>query len=258
MTFALIPAAAVLTLTINAQLPAPPVDADDAAPGRIRIYVEEVECITVWRGRHHRTYCRVIRRVIRRAIRPVIRRVIRRGPAPSPNPAPTPVQRPPLAPPPPTVLPPTAPPAPPAPPHPAPAGSPPAATRTRFLTPPEAKVMRLLNAMRRRLRMRTLTLDKAATRVARAHSRDMCRRRFFAHKNPGGKMPWDRLKAGGVKFRAAGENIAAGQRTALVVHRDWNASPGHRRNRLNKRYRRMGIGVYWCAGVPYWTEVFMH
>jgi uncharacterized protein YkwD len=190
MTFAMIPTAAVLALTINSQVPDPQPGSIDAAPDRVQIHVEEVECVTL----------------------------------PSP---PT------------TRLPRTIP-------------------RTAFLTSGESKVMRLLNAMRRRLGMRTLALDKVATLVARNHSRDMCRRRYFAHKNPDGKMPWDRLKAGGVKFRGAGENIAAGQRTALEVHKDWNNSPGHRRNRLNKHYRRMGIGVYWCAGVPYWTEVFMH
>ncbi len=212
MTFVLLPTVTVITLALYGQLPAPPLDPYDAGPDRVQVYVEEVECITVWRGRSRQTYCRVIHRG--------------RAPAPAPQPA---------------LKPPPA----------------PTPTTTRFLTPGEAKVMRLLNAMRRRLRLRTLTLDKAATLVARAHSRDMCRRRFFAHKNLGGKMPWDRLKAGGVKFRAAGENIAAGQRTALEVHRDWNTSPGHRKNRLHKRYRRMGIGVYWCAGTPYWTEVFM-
>jgi len=268
MTLVLIPTALVLSLTINAQLPDPPLDEYEAAPGKIRIYVEEVECVTLWRGRQHRTYCRVIRRG------PVTRPLARspavappRAPArPTPPPRaparPTPPPPAPLAPPPPAPLAPP-PPAPLAPPPPAPLPPLPspqanrATTRSPFLTPAEAKVMRLLNTMRRRLGMRALALDKAATRVARAHSRDMCRRRFFAHRNLDGSQPWDRLKAGGVRFRAAGENIAAGQRTAQEVHKDWNTSPGHRKNRLNKRYRRMGIGVYWCAGVPYWTEVFM-
>lgn len=240
MTLALIPTAVVLSLTINAQLPDPPLDVYEATPGKVRIYVEEVECVTLWRGRQRRTYCRVIRRG------PVTRPVQR-------PPAQVPLRAPALPATPHPALPPPLPPAPPAlPPQP-----PRTTARSPFLTPGEAKVMQLLNTMRRRLGMRTLGLDKAATRVARAHSRDMCRRRFFAHRNLDGKQPWDRLKAGGVKFRAAGENIAAGQRTAQVVHKDWNTSPGHRKNRLNKHYRRMGIGVYWCAGVPYWTEVFM-
>jgi uncharacterized protein YkwD len=238
MTFALIPTAVLLTAGFHGQAPNLPVDPYDVAPGHVSIYIEEVECVTVWRGRHRRTYCRVIRRG------PDTRRTPTR-PAPTvrvPPPAPT-VQVPPPAP------------LPPAPTTPVPA--PRAHARVTSLTASEAKVMTLLNAMRVRLGLGTLRLDKAATRVARAHSRDMCRRRYFAHRNPDGKMPWDRLKAGGVRFRAAGENIAAGQRTALAVHQDWNDSPGHRKNRLNRRYRRMGVGVFWCAGVPYWTEVFM-
>jgi len=249
MTFAMLPTTAVLTLMINAPLPDPPSNpgAYDAAPDRAQIYVEEVECVTLWRGRQRRTYCRVIHRG------PVQRPV--RQPAPqSGRPLPLPLL--PNEPLPNEPLPNAPPPPPPA------LVPPPAPSRTLpnagFLTSSEGKVMRLLNAMRRRLGLRSLALDKAATRVARAHSQDMCRRRYFAHKNLDGKMPWDRLKSGGVKFRAAGENIAAGQATASEVHKDWNTSPGHRKNRLNKRYRRMGIGVYWCAGVPYWTEVFMH
>ena len=118
-------------------------------------------------------------------------------------------------------------------------------------------MLSLLNATRKQLGLRKLRLDKAATKVARAHSRDMCIRRFFSHTNPDGKQPWHRLRAGGVKFRAAAENIALGQRTAREVHLDWQQSPGHRRNRLNRSYRRAGVGLYMCGTTAYWTEVFM-
>ena len=121
----------------------------------------------------------------------------------------------------------------------------------------EAEVLRLLNLKRKQLGLRSLTADRAATLVARAHSRDMCLRRFFSHQNPDGKSPWQRLRAFGIKFRGAAENIAQGQRTARQVHLDWLSSPGHRRNRLDRRFRRAGVGLYMCGTTPYWTEIFL-
>lgn len=135
-------------------------------------------------------------------------------------------------------------------------------------TPPDApadtspvlegdEVLALLNVERRRRGLGRLTLDPLASAVARAHSRDMCHRRYFSHTSPDGKHPWDRLRAAGVRFRRSGENIAVGHRSPEEVHRGWLDSPGHRRNRLNPAYTRAGVGSYSCDGTVYWTEVFM-
>jgi len=121
----------------------------------------------------------------------------------------------------------------------------------------EARVAHLLNQERQVLGLTPLTVDPIAVRVARAHSEDMCRRRYFSHVSPEGAQPWHRLKRGGARFKAAAENIAVGYRSPKAVHHGWLKSPGHRANRLNGKYRRVGVGLYMCGDTPYWTELFM-
>jgi uncharacterized protein YkwD len=136
--------------------------------------------------------------------------------------------------------------------------SPPARTpSTSGLGAEEARVVELLNQERASRGLGPLTVDPVAVAVARAHSQDMCQRHFFDHVSPEGKQPWDRLRAAGARFTAAGENIAVGYTTAQAVHQGWLASPGHRANRLKPTYTRTGVGLYHCGNVPFWTEVFM-
>jgi uncharacterized protein YkwD len=136
----------------------------------------------------------------------------------------------------------------------------PADLRATVLTVQESQVFTLLNTERKRRGLAPLRVDPRAVEVARAHSRDMCQRRFFSHDSPDGKRPWDRLRAGGVRFTAAAENIAVGYSSGYAAHQGWLASPGHRVNRLSQSYTRMGVGLHVCPGqvsMPYWTEVFV-
>jgi len=74
-----------------------------------------------------------------------------------------------------------------------------------------------------------------------------------------GLAPWDRLKAAGVPFQAAGENLAMGHATAQMVHEAWRASPGHHQNMLTPYWTRVGIGRVRCNGAtPYWAEDFLY
>jgi uncharacterized protein YkwD len=65
---------------------------------------------------------------------------------------------------------------------------------------------------------------------------------YFAHVDPDGTTPFDRMKRGGVTFRAAGENLALAP-TVDVAHEGLMNSPGHRANILNPSFHRIGIGV---------------
>src|SRR5690606_23930162 len=88
----------------------------------------------------------------------------------------------------------------------------------------------------------SLTLDQSLVDVARDHSSDMWARGFFSHVNPDGLDPFDRMKAAGIKFGWAGENLAIAPTTA-VAHQNLMDSPGHRENLLSPNFRRIGIGV---------------
>ncbi|HEX7118185.1 MAG TPA: CAP domain-containing protein [Longimicrobiales bacterium] len=96
-----------------------------------------------------------------------------------------------------------------------------------------------------------LVWDTRAAAVARAHSRDMLRRGYFSHETPEGRSAFDRMRAAGIRYSAAAENIAYGARTGAQVYNQWIGSRGHRRNLLNCRYTRHGIGL---AG-DLWTHV---
>ena len=99
--------------------------------------------------------------------------------------------------------------------------------------------------------------------IARTHSKDMHDRAFFAHTNPDGKDPFDRMAAAGYSFSRAGENIAArsplGTGPADLLEDDLMIDAGvggrgHRRNLLDINgslpYREIGIGYWSQVPVP--------
>ncbi len=106
----------------------------------------------------------------------------------------------------------------------------------------ERKMLELVNRERAKHGLRPLKADPEMTRVARAHSRDMFARGYFAHDNPDGKDPFDRMREAQVRFYAAGENLALAQ-TLEIAHNNLMNSPGHRANILKPEFGRLGIGI---------------
>jgi len=106
----------------------------------------------------------------------------------------------------------------------------------------EARMLELVNKERIKAGLKPLKADPELVPVARAHSKDMFSRGYFAHKSPEGKDPFDRMKKAGVMFQAAGENLALAQ-TVEIAHTNLMNSPGHRANILNPSFGRVGIGI---------------
>jgi uncharacterized protein YkwD len=106
----------------------------------------------------------------------------------------------------------------------------------------EAKMLDLVNEERQKAGLKPVAADPEMAVVARAHSKDMFAKGFFAHKNLEGKDPFDRMRAGGVRFRTAGENLALA-RTLHQAHTGLMNSPGHKANILQPRFGRLGIGI---------------
>lgn len=125
--------------------------------------------------------------------------------------------------------------------------------------PFEAEVIAAANLARAGSGAGALTCAPDLAEVARAHSQDMCRRAYFSHDNPDGQSPFERMRAAGITYRAAGENIAQGQSSPGQVHGAWMNSAGHRANILNTPFGRIGVGYVECstgARRHYWTQVF--
>jgi uncharacterized protein YkwD len=106
----------------------------------------------------------------------------------------------------------------------------------------EAKMLELVNEERAKEGLKPLKADPELTEVARAHSKDMFAKGYFAHESPDGKNPFDRMKDANVTFLTAGENLALAQ-TLGIAHTNLMNSPGHRANIMNPAFGRVGIGV---------------
>lgn len=106
----------------------------------------------------------------------------------------------------------------------------------------EAEMLVLVNRERVKEGLKPLVADPELSQVARAHSRDMFARGYFAHETPEGRDPFDRMKSANVSFLAAGENLALAQ-TLEIAHNNLMNSPGHRANILNPAFGRLGIGI---------------
>ena len=67
----------------------------------------------------------------------------------------------------------------------------------------------------------------------------------------------DRLNAAGYGWRAAGENLAFGQRSAAAVITAWMDSAGHRANILHTSFSEIGVAhLVDPNGRPYYVQVF--
>ena len=117
------------------------------------------------------------------------------------------------------------------------------------------------NAAETHGRARPLKWNDKLAAVALAHSRDMLRRRYFAHVDREGRTPTDRINAAGIEWRALAENIALNQ-TVADAEKDLMDEPrfqqNHRGNILNPKYTDIGIGIVQAPnGDLYITQDFI-
>lgn len=119
----------------------------------------------------------------------------------------------------------------------------------------ENEVVRLVNQYRAQYGLKALTVNWELSRVARYKSEDMYAKRYFSHTSPTYGSPFDMMRAFGLSYRSAGENIAYGQRTPAAVVNAWMNSSGHRANILNSSYTQIGVG--YCPNGYYWTQMFI-
>ena len=119
----------------------------------------------------------------------------------------------------------------------------------------EREVVRLVNEERAKNGLKPLQENWELSRVARYKSQDMVDNRYFSHTSPTYGTPFQMIKAFGLTYRTAGENIAYGQRTPQAVVSAWMNSSGHRANILNPSHTQIGVG--YVANGHYWTQMFI-
>ncbi|MBO5315711.1 MAG: SafA/ExsA family spore coat assembly protein [Clostridia bacterium] len=119
----------------------------------------------------------------------------------------------------------------------------------------ESEVVRLVNIERQKNGLSPLKEDWQLSRVARYKSEDMRDRGYFSHTSPTYGSPFDMMRAFGISYRSAGENIAKGQQSPEAVVRAWMNSSGHRANILSKSFTHIGVG--YAKQGHYWTQMFI-
>jgi uncharacterized protein YkwD len=136
----------------------------------------------------------------------------------------------------------------------------------------ERHIYALVNRERAGKRVPRLQLDAKLSRIARAHSGDMVRRKYFSHVDPDGDGPSDRGRRAGFECRRrSGRSVTVGlaenifqntlydrvtyrngvksyqwntaEEIAVSTVRDWMKSRGHRKNILRLGPTLTGVGV---------------
>lgn len=122
----------------------------------------------------------------------------------------------------------------------------------------ENQVIQLTNQQRAKNGLKPLTANWELSRVARYKATDMRDKNYFSHTSPTYGSPFTMMKNFGISYRAAAENIAAGETTPQEVVTAWMNSAGHRANILNGTYTQIGVG-YAQGGSQryYWVQMFI-
>ena len=130
------------------------------------------------------------------------------------------------------------------------------------------RVLELVNAARAQARecgrdsfgaAAPLTASTTLAAAAAMHAQDMVEHRKLDHTGSDGSVSGDRITRAGYVWRAAGENIAAGQRDAETVVAGWLSSPGHCATLMAPYFTETGIAFALAPNENppiYWVQVF--
>jgi uncharacterized protein YkwD len=120
----------------------------------------------------------------------------------------------------------------------------------------EQGVLAAINAFRTQNHLTPLRLSSPLTVAARGHSQQMATDGYFAHESADGSAFWKRIRrvypSGSKRYWSVGENLLWSSPDvdpdgALEM---WLASPEHRANLMNARWREIGVSALHVAAAP--------
>lgn len=117
----------------------------------------------------------------------------------------------------------------------------------------EIEVFEISNVIRSMHEIEQLEWNDEVRDVAYLHSKDMSNNNYFSHLSLDGSGLKERLLSENVRYRIAGENIAASYIDAADATIGWLNSDGHRQALLNPEYEYLGVGVFEL----YYTQNFI-
>lgn len=108
----------------------------------------------------------------------------------------------------------------------------------------ESRLIQLTNLDRRNAGLIELKHNSQLDEAAFAKAQNMFEEDYWDHYGPNGETPWQFIKnAGYTPYKYAGENLAKGFTTSEGVHQAWMASPTHKANIMETKYRDIGFAV---------------
>lgn len=105
------------------------------------------------------------------------------------------------------------------------------------------KVIQLTNNERLNAGVSIVKENTQLDQAALAKATDMFENNYWAHVSPTGTEPWYFITASGYKYQHAGENLARDFSNPTDVVKAWMASPTHRQNLLDAKYKDIGVAV---------------
>jgi uncharacterized protein YkwD len=120
----------------------------------------------------------------------------------------------------------------------------------------QSGILQELNALRMSHHLHTITLSPSLTTAAAAHTKDMAAHGYFAHESQNGAEFWKRVKqyygSTGYGYWSVGENLlwSSPDVDPARAIKLWLASPEHRKNMLNPRWREIGISAVHVSAAP--------
>ncbi|OIN91532.1 hypothetical protein AUJ42_01765 [Candidatus Collierbacteria bacterium CG1_02_44_10] len=106
-----------------------------------------------------------------------------------------------------------------------------------------SRVIELTNNERLNAGLTIVKQNQELSQAAQAKAADMFAHNYWAHVSPTGTEPWSFITSSGYKYQHAGENLARDFGNPSDIVKAWMASPTHRQNLLDSRYKDIGIAV---------------
>jgi uncharacterized protein YkwD len=120
----------------------------------------------------------------------------------------------------------------------------------------ESSVLVDINVFRRAHGLARLRLNPGLNGAARQHSRQMAADGYFAHESADGSAFWKRVQrfypSSSARVWSVGENLvwSSPSLDAKQALQLWLASPEHRANLMNPRWREIGVSAVHAAAAP--------
>ena len=120
----------------------------------------------------------------------------------------------------------------------------------------ESSLLVDINAFRAQHGLAKLRLSRQLTSAARVHSQQMAQDGYFAHESADGSAFWKRLESyypvSPWHSWTVGENLlwSSSDLNGTDALEQWLASPPHRRNLMDPRWREIGVSAVHAAQAP--------